>query len=493
MAKKRQKADPNSHLSGQIIGAGVDAEKASRLAAETAAISAQDRAYAAASDSIDQVRKFVGSPEHILGNPDTKHGEIAEHAQVAIDNSNALLQQQSPSSTFDGVSRTDPADYLRDGVFVQSKYINGLNKNLQHVLDHLRQYPDFGRGEEYYHIPKNHFNGIMEVVRNNEYSTLNTRSIAAIQDKISRIEASTGRDFTDVVRPGALDYAAVQQGKIHTTLDECDNSLKIRNEELKQEIYQEHQASLGGAIMAAGGGAAVGAGIRLVKVYFDKKNEGRDLFKGEFTTQDWQDFGLQGVGGAVQGGVSGAAIYALTNATDMAAPFAAAFVTSGIAIGRLAYDYKQGRISQEELVENGLVVCLEGGIVALTTIAGQTLIPVPILGSVLGAVSGRVLVAVGRNVLGQADAQLWEMLEARLDQAQSATEHKYLPVFQEITAKFDYLEDLSNIAFDLDNNCSLVRLSASINMARHLNVPEEEIMRKYEDLDRFIVGNGSAS
>ncbi|WP_228059651.1 hypothetical protein [Plectonema radiosum] len=105
-----------------------------------AALERQDSAFTKAIEQIDQVRDFIGSPEHILGNNQTKHGEIAEQVEVGIRNARDYLRQQAPSATFDGVGRTASEDYLIDGIQVQSKFINGVNKNLDHVLDHMRKY-----------------------------------------------------------------------------------------------------------------------------------------------------------------------------------------------------------------------------------------------------------------------------------------------------------------------------------------------------------------
>lgn len=87
---------------------------------------------------IENVRDFTSDPTHILGSMQTKHGEIAEHIEVEIRNGRDILKHIQPSATFDGVGRTAPEDYIINGVQVQSKFINGANKSLEHVLGHLK-------------------------------------------------------------------------------------------------------------------------------------------------------------------------------------------------------------------------------------------------------------------------------------------------------------------------------------------------------------------
>ena len=49
------------------------------------------------------VRDFVGSPDSIIGNPATKHGEIAEQVHVGVRRAVDALYSRAPTATFDGV------------------------------------------------------------------------------------------------------------------------------------------------------------------------------------------------------------------------------------------------------------------------------------------------------------------------------------------------------------------------------------------------------
>lgn len=116
---------------------------------------------------VDNVRDFVGSPEHILGNPKTKHGEIAENVDVWFHNADQIMHNQKADATFEGVGRTVAADYKVHGVDVQSKYINGANNSLSHVLKHMKDYKGnyeaFGK-DGYYVIPKDQYEQIKKIL-----------------------------------------------------------------------------------------------------------------------------------------------------------------------------------------------------------------------------------------------------------------------------------------------------------------------------------------
>lgn len=113
-------------------------------------------------DCVENVRDFVQDPSHILGNMQTKHGEIAEHIEVEIRNGRDILRHIKPSATFDGVGRTAPEDYIINNEFVQSKFVNSASKSLDHIFDHLKKYPDFTK-KGYYHIPKDQYELISRI------------------------------------------------------------------------------------------------------------------------------------------------------------------------------------------------------------------------------------------------------------------------------------------------------------------------------------------
>ena len=187
------------HLTTQFVAAIVAEENlrhAEQLATE---LSKQDRAFFAAVGEIDKVRDFVGSPENILGNASTKHGEIAEQVEVGIRNAKSLLNSSETRATFEGVGRTAPEDYLIDGIKVQSKFVNGLGNNLDHVLDHMKKYENFGRDGSYYHIPKNQYEIINKILKGQQVEGITSRTAQKIQEKAQEIEQVSGRPFSQTV------------------------------------------------------------------------------------------------------------------------------------------------------------------------------------------------------------------------------------------------------------------------------------------------------
>ena len=428
-----------------------------------------------------KVRDFIGAPEHILGRGNTKHGEVAEQVEVAVRRARDVLAGMEPTATFDGVGRTAPMDYRVGGIDVQSKFINGSNNTLSHVLDHMDSYTNFGRDGSIYHIPKDQIDQIHSVLNGNT-GDLSTKTVQAIRDKVQHIEQLSGKAFDEVVRPSVSDYSEVQLGKINQTIDRHESDLRGQNDTLNNQIQAEHQPSVAEGIKAAGGAAAVGAAVGFTAKAWVKYREGKNIFKGDFTAEDWKEVGGAAFKGGVGGAIAGGAIYALTNSAELSAPFAGAFVSAAKGVASLVSDYHAGKISMEALIDNGLFVCSDAAIVGLCTAAGQTLIPVPVVGAVIGSLAGKLL----SSFLGSRMQAAQKRLNTELQQFREAVGTKFQSLLEEMDARFQQLGDLTTVAFDIGLNEKL--LANSVALARAHGVPDERLLHCEGELDKFMLG-----
>lgn len=477
---KIQSHTESSAIRDQAAGMVVDALNRIREAAEGAALAAQDHALEKAMGAMGVVREFIGDPSKILGRMDTKHGEVAEQVEVGVRRARDLLAQVNPTATFDGIGRTAPADYRLGDVYVQSKFINGANNGLSHVLEHLDKY-QATTPVDLYHIPKDQHAQILEVLKGNT-GDLSDKTIRAIQDKVAQIESLTGKPFADAVQPSVSTYSEVQLGKVDETIGKHEQDLKQQNESIKDHIHMEHEPSLGEGAKAAGTGAAVAAALTLTVQLWKKYKDGKNVFKGDFTAKDWKDVGLSTTKSAAGGAFAGGAIYALTNCADMAAPFASAFVTATKGMASLTADYHAGKITLDAFIDSGMFVCSEAAIVGLATAAGQALIPVPVLGAVLGSIAGKFMAAA----LGKKAREITDKLAQRMGLMLSALDEEVRKVVEALDAAFERLGDLTVAAFDLSVNTRL--LDTSLSLARAHGVDESLLLKSVPEVDAFMMG-----
>ncbi|MFX4313783.1 hypothetical protein F8O53_17940 [Enterobacter sp. 63] len=469
----------------QLIGSAVNALNQARIDDEIFTLSRQDIAYELACKEMLKPRDFVASPGNILGSMSTKHGEIAEQVEVAVRNSEQAIEERLQDAstfraTFEGVGRTAPQDYLIDGMDVQSKFINGTNNNLVHVLKHMEAYPNFGKDGSFYHIPKDTWQEIQDVLDGKPVEGLKSTTIEAIKAKVAEIERQTQRPFADVVRPGVSDYKDVQLGKIDETLDKHDQELAKQNDAKRAEIIDDHQPSLAEGMRATAMGAAVGGAFALGTGIYRKYRDGKNIFRGDFDALDWQDIGLDSLKGAAVGGISAGAIYTLTNYASMGAPFASALVTATKGVASLVHSYQRGEIGLDEFTDLGLIVCAESAIVGAMTVAGQALIPVPVLGALIGSISGKFMLTVAKSLDGKAR----QVLQARMDEFARRLDAIEQQVLNRILSEFAALGELTKAAFNVETNRQL--LEASITLAQAHGVEDDKIIKNADDLDAFM-------
>lgn len=433
------------------------------------------------------VRAFLLDPSTILGSDGTKHGEIAEQVEVGVRNARAVLDGLEPLATFvdpdtgEGLSRNSPVDLFINEQAIQVKFINGLAGNLSACLMHMSDYPSLAKSAGYL-IPSDRYEQILRVV-NGDYGDLSPKTVKAILEKVREIEAVTERPFIEAVQPSVSTYPSVQIGVIDETLDDIESDLVERNDELIEAIDLEHAPSLE-AMAKAGVTAGVIAGSMSIglSIYAKAKKEGKNPFKGEFDVSDWGDVGFSGAKGFGMGAVAGSAIYALTNFAEMSAPMAGAMVSVTKGMSALTADYAAGNISSAEFVDMGMFICSEAAIVGIATAAGQALIPVPVLGGVIGSISGKLMMQVASN-LSSSDA---ERILADYDRFRESLDSVHELVIYEITAEFSRLGDLTRVAFDFELNRSLV-LSSSVALAEAHGVESKNILRTTKDVDNYML------
>lgn len=472
------------NIKDQAIGSIADIINKIRINDMNDLILNQEQNLENAMEYVESIREFLLKPENILGSDKTKFGEIAEHVEVGIRNAKDALNGDTIKATFDGVGRTAPEDYIIDGAQVQSKFINGINNNLRHVLEHMDKYKNFSE-DGYYHIPKDNFEILNKIKNGETVEGLHSRTVEAAKRLINDIEKESGKSFNEVVKPSISSYNEVQQGKVNDTLNRHEHELKKESKENESKIISEHHPSLGEALKVGAIGAAIGGGFSAAStIYLKCKNEDKNIM--EFSTEDWKDVGVDFAKGGGKGGINGIAIYGLTNFTNFSAPLASSFVSASWGVSSLVVKYKKGEITLGELSEQGQLICLETSAVALGSIVGQTLIPIPVVGTLIGSIAAQTLVNITKGQLGNKEEELKRTLQQEYNSTIEKMDTAYKSIIENIMLEFERLGGLVDMAFDFESNSNL-RFDSSIKLAREFKVEERDILKSIEDVDDFFL------
>ncbi|WP_227938285.1 hypothetical protein [Alkalihalobacillus deserti] len=497
---------PFQYAKDQVIGSTVDLLNQTRvqqlekeltriLNDESVKLSHQDQSLLEALAQLEKVRDFLGKPENILGSDLTKHGEIAEQIEVHIRNAKNLINGKAASATFDQVGRTAPEDYIIDGVNVQSKFINGINNNLEHVLKHMDKYAEFGRDGSYYQIPKDTHRVIQQILDGNPPADLNDRTINKILEKVQEIEKQSGKSFSEVVKPSISDYGEVQQGKAHDTVNNHEDDINKMDNDNKEEIskkadkereqaQQDGKPSMSEGLKAGLIGAAIGGSLNIAMFIYKNHKAGKSI--SHYSEQDWKDLGINFAKGSAKGGVTGFSIYGLTNFTSMGAPMASAFVSASFGVSQLALDYKAGKIDLNEFVAQGQIVCLESGMVALGAAVGQTLIPIPIVGTLIGSFATSALINLTKEHLSENEKEVTAKLKEIYDEALNKISYEHQKIVKAILEEYERLGTITEMAFNFECN-AMFRFDYSKKLAIEYGVADEEILQSLEDVDDFFL------
>lgn len=434
---------------------------------------------------LEEIKQFIGNPAHILGSATTKHGEIAEHMQVNFANARRAILGLSKNHSFDGVGRTAPEDYIRDGQQVQSKFYNGLRNTFfgKHaLLEHLETYPDFVKNGGSYDIPKDQYEKMVDLLDmyENNRSQLTTTE-CNLAKKIKEFLESNDLELGKDINPAVVDYGEVQQGTATQTVEKEEKNIKNEDEKQRKQAYDESKPTLKEGAKAAGVSAAIEGGVTFCMSVAKKRKEKKFS---EFTADDWKEIGVDTGKGTVKGGIRGGSIYVLTNFTATPANVASAYVTAAFGIASQVKALEEGKVSQEDFVINCETVCLDVTVSAIASVAGQVLIPIPVLGAVIGNVAGEFVYELCKKQGALQSQKIIEGYNAEMAQLNQQLDIQLLKVVLEIQKALERFKDLEKLAFDEDVN---IAFEGAVELAVEVGVSSDKILKTKDDIDNFFL------
>lgn len=414
------------------------------------------------------------------------HGFIAEVAEVGVGNARSQIRGGDAVSQW--VNDNGPVDLMRGCVEIQQKFVAaGGRFGLGAIAEHLQKYPDFVESGGKYQIPRDHFEVIQKLhamPREEAGKLLTFGGDGPSLKDWARVHAffEEGSVGIESLEPSHLEYHDVQRGAYGATLEAEKDSLRSTDQSLRDDAYRESRPTLQEAAKATLVAAAIEGGTAAVLAVVEKRRAGTQLK--DFTGEDWADIAGDTGFGAVKGGVRGLSIYSLSNFTATSAAVASSIVTAAFGVAEQANKLRRGEIDELEFIENAELVCLETAISALSSFIGQALIPVPVLGAVIGNTVGIIMYKAVSSSLSTREASLIERYlgEQRALDEQLAAEYREL--IEKLDASMsDYLGVLER-AFSPDVEVALL---GSVELALELGVASEEVLNSDEKVLAYFL------
>ena len=413
------------------------------------------------------------------------HGFIAEVAECGIGNAREELLGRAP--VYEWINDNGPTDLVRNGVQIQQKFVNaGNHLSLQAIKQHLSTYPEYINNGGRYQIPQDHYERIKYLLsiskeqankmptETGEFSLKQWREVHSFFEngdvKLSDIE------------PSALKYESVQSNTIEKTISDERKAIKKTDKAIRDEAYTQSRPTLQEGLKAGAVSAAIEGGVTFGLEIRKKVKSGKSIK--DFTADDWSEICKKSGLGTVKGGVRGISIYALTNYTATPAAVANALVTASFGIAQQAYLLKEGKITQEDFLRNSEELCVDVSVSALSSFIGQAVIPVPVVGAVIGNTVGNLIYQTAKESLKKQDKQLIKRYIQEIEALSQSLEAQYKQYVEQINLAmkeyFSILED----AFAID---CVQAFDGSIQLAKYVGVHEDEILKTIEDVDDYIL------
>lgn len=471
----------------QAVGAWINYLNQVRLDRLVEALSKQNINLATAMKTIETA--FDTIKEDIIirnrGGDKGMHGFIAEIAECGI--GNARQQILGKSAIYTWINDNGPDDLIRGAEAIQQKFVQaGGHLSLRAVAEHLRHYPEYLADGHKYQIPKDHYDKIMAYLE-------------MPADTANKLPTSTGefslRQWKEVhaffeannidpskLEPSILEYGDVQQGTIAVTFDKEKEHLQEINQEQRDIAYQESKPTLAEGMKASAVAAAVEGATTFVMAIVQKRKTGKKIK--EFDQADWIEIAGDSGKGTIKGGIRGASIYLLTNFTATPAAVASAITTAAFGVAEQAHLFRSGSINEVQFIENSEMLCLDASVSALSSFAGQVLIPVPVIGAIIGNAVGTMIYQIGKDSFSAKENELIEKYLRDLSELNEQLATEYHQYIEEMNRCFEKYMVLLTAAFDPNIEKAL---DGSIALAKHMGVSDDEILDSYEKIASYFL------
>jgi len=413
------------------------------------------------------------------------HGFIAEVAECGIGNARNEILGKAP--VYEWVNDNGPADLIRNGVQIQQKFVNsGNHLSLQAIKQHLSAYPWFIKNGGKYQIPEDHYEKIKYLlsITKDQANKMPTEtgefSLKQWKEVHSFFEESNVR-FSDI-EPSKLSYKAVQSQTIETTISDERKNIRETDKRIRDEAYSVSKPSLEEGLKAGAVSAIVEGGVTFGLAIRRKIKSGKSIKS--FTRDDWNEILKESGLGTVKGGIRGVSIYALTNYTATPAAVANAVVTASFGIAQQAYLLKEGKITHEEFLLNAEILCVDVSVSALSSFIGQALIPIPVIGAVIGNTIGNLIYHSAKDYLKKADKKRIESYLQEIKSVILNLDKQYQSYIEQLNIILNEYFSLLDEAFAVD--CKQA-FQGSIMLAEYVGVPNGEILKSISEVDDFFM------
>ncbi len=117
---------------------------------------------------------------------------------------------------------------------------------------------------------------------------------------------------------------------------------------------------------------------------------------------------------------------------------------------------------------------------------GQAMIPIPVLGSIVGSIASSIIWEIGKGILNDSEQKIIQDYKENLNNYIKILDKHYLAIYNEIIEKYKKLGEIQEYSFDLSINTKL-RFEYSIEMAENLEIEDKKILHDLSEIDSYFL------
>ena len=258
--------------------------------------------------------------------------------------------------------------------------------------------------------------------------------------------------------------------------------LKKTNQQIQHKTYEMHKPSVSEGMHIAAVSAGAEGATAFIQVVIQQRKEGK--FIKDYDLDDWYEI-LEKTGvGSAKGGVRGISIYTLTNYTATPAAVANSLCTISFGLAHQLYLYRNGVIDQHQFLINSENLCLDCSVSAMSSLFGQVLIPIPVIGAVVGNSVGTLLCQLLRDQLTSREKKKLKDYLKQLEILDSQLDQEYQTYIKQINDSLINYYNLLESAFSPDYR---VAFDSSIALAKSIGISDDQILKNKQEIDDYFL------
>ena len=197
------------------------------------------------------------------------------------------------------------------------------------------------------------------------------------------------------VEPMVVTYAEIQADAVGTTIQREADDVERKYQKQRQAAEESCRATLQEGAKVTLCSAALEGGVNGGISILEHKQGGKRIR--DFSREEWKEIGTDTAKGIGKGAVRGAAVYAATNVINMPASVATATVTGAFTFVDKTIDFSRGKYTGKEYAAELADGCISVAVSAVSSELGRKLIPIPVVGLIIGNAVGMFIYKVAKG------------------------------------------------------------------------------------------------